>query len=428
MSNAGAFDDLCPLGDLVSLVDSKITSGKDDRLPYVGLEHLPSRGADLTGWSTSGSSISTNCIFERNDVLFGKLRPNLRKCLLAPFAGYCSTDILVLRAKEGTNPSFAVRVLQSERVGAIAELTAVGTKMPRTSWRHLGALKVFCPPKSEQTVVAAIMDSLDTSIRETEAIIAKLKAVRQGLLHDLLTRGVDANGELRPPQSEAPQLYKRSPLGWIPKEWGVTAISKLTQVTVGHVGPIESHFCDKDVGLPLLSTTSIGDDGRLRGEHRHVSRFFDDTHANSHLEAGDLIVARHGKSGVTAVVPKSIPSAQSLNVVIIRRSSSFISSFLAAQLNHPETRSRLLGDQAGSVQPIVGTRSVASLEVAMPPCVEQLGIFERIEAVTAKLDSEVGFSAALRESKVGLMDDLLTGRVRVTPLLSTEQQAHTRSA
>jgi hypothetical protein len=64
----------------------------------------------------------------------------------------------------------------------------------------------------------SVLDTLDTAIHETEAIIAKLKAVKQGLLHDLLTRGIAANGELRPPQAEAPHLYKASPLGWIPKE------------------------------------------------------------------------------------------------------------------------------------------------------------------------------------------------------------------
>ena len=67
--------------------------------------------------------------------------------------------------------------------------------------------------------IAEILDTLDTTIRQTEAIIEKLKQVKQGLLHDLLTRGIDANGELRPPQSQAPHLYKDSPLGWIPREW-----------------------------------------------------------------------------------------------------------------------------------------------------------------------------------------------------------------
>lgn len=65
----------------------------------------------------------------------------------------------------------------------------------------------------EQRKLAQILDTLDATIQETDAIIAKLKVVKQGLLHDLLTRGIDANGELRPPCSEAPHLYKLSALG-----------------------------------------------------------------------------------------------------------------------------------------------------------------------------------------------------------------------
>ena len=126
------------------------------------------------------------------------------------------------------------------------------------------------------------------------------------------------------------------------------------------------------------------------------------------------MVARHGKSGTTAVVPSAIPSAQSLNVVIVRSSPAFVSGFMAALLNHPPTRRRLLGDQAGSVQPIVGTRAVALLEVALPAEAEQRGIWDRCEALTRKLDSELQLAAMLRDTKQGLMDDLLTGRVRVT--------------
>ena len=105
----------------------------------------------------------------------------------------------------------------------------------------------------------------------------------------------------------------------------------------------------------------------------------------------------------------------------------FISGFLAASLNHPPTRSRLLGDQAGSVQPIVGTRAVAALEVAIPGREEQLAIWERNEALMNKIDLEVQHAESLRAIKQGLMDDLLTGRVRVTPLLESVQQAATQT-
>lgn len=90
--------------------------------------------------------------------------------------------------------------------------------LPSINQRQLGEIPIPKVNVTEALKISEILDTLDTVIHETEAIIAKLKAVKQGLLHDLLTRGIAANGELRPSQSEAPHLYKESPLGWIPKE------------------------------------------------------------------------------------------------------------------------------------------------------------------------------------------------------------------
>src|ERR1700730_5682200 len=130
---------VCTLADLVVPIDIKISSRKDPARPYVGLENIPSRGADLLGWEPASVSISTNSVFAPGDILFGKLRPNLRKSVLASFDGYCSTDILVLRAREGIHAGFAGKVFQTERVGAAAEKTAIGTKMLRTSGEKLSA-------------------------------------------------------------------------------------------------------------------------------------------------------------------------------------------------------------------------------------------------------------------------------------------------
>jgi type I restriction enzyme S subunit len=224
----------CRLDDIVAAVNDKTSFVKNQMLPYIGLEHLRIRGEGLNGSSLAAKSISINTIFKPGDVLFGKLRPNLRKCTLAPFDGYCSTDILVLRPRDGISPRFAARVFQSEHIGAAAEMSAAGTKMPRTSWNALRTLEVYCPDIESQESVADVLETLDTTIRQTEAIIEKLKLVKKGLLHDLLTRGIDANGELRPPQSQAPHLYKDSPLGWIPREWMVDLLDSVADRGSGH--------------------------------------------------------------------------------------------------------------------------------------------------------------------------------------------------
>ncbi len=76
-----------------------------------------------------------------------------------------------------------------------------------------------CPQPPQQRRIAEILSTLDETIEQTEALIAKYQQIKAGLMHDLFTRGVTPDGKLRPTRAEAPQLYKESPLGWIPKEW-----------------------------------------------------------------------------------------------------------------------------------------------------------------------------------------------------------------
>ena len=71
----------------------------------------------------------------------------------------------------------------------------------------------------EQRRIATILSSVDDAIEKTRAIIDQVQVVKRGLMQDLLTRGVAADGGVRPPREDAPQLYKDSPLGWIPTAW-----------------------------------------------------------------------------------------------------------------------------------------------------------------------------------------------------------------
>ena len=80
-------------------------------------------------------------------------------------------------------------------------------------------VQVRAPISADQQRIAEILTTVDEAIEQTEALIAKTQQIKAGLMHDLFTRGVTPDGQLRPPRSEAPQLYKESPLGWIPKEW-----------------------------------------------------------------------------------------------------------------------------------------------------------------------------------------------------------------
>jgi type I restriction enzyme S subunit len=403
------------LGSLVRPIDAKLTLRKDPGKPYVGLEHLPSRGAYLLGWEAASHSVSTNSIFSTGDVLFGKLRPNLRKCVSAPFDGYCSTDILVLRAREDIHAGFAARVFQSERVGAAAERTAIGTKMPRTSWTHLSGLEVFCPGFPDQGRIDHILGTLDIAIQQTEAMIAKLKALKQGLLHDLLTRGVDANGELRPPQSQAPHFYKSSPLGFIPRDWMLkTGSDVCEEIVVGIVIRPTQYY--RTEGIPVLRSANVRENRLSMVELVFMSERDHRSLRKSAVRPGDVLTVRTGYPGTSCVVDSSVREANCVDILISRPSDRLDANFWSLWINSHLGKSQVLAAQGGLAQQHFNVGDLQKLIISMPGRPEQTEIARRLTAAKVRTDAESRALATLTDLKRGLIDDLLTGRVRVTSL------------
>ena len=208
------------LGAIASLRRIQIKPATGDQRPYIGLEHIVS-GGSLNGYGRAGDSISNKTAFRKGDTLYGKLRPNLRKVVRAEFDGVCSTDILVIFARDLADDSFLNHLLGSDLLHGHAMRGVAGTKMPRTSWSHLKVFSFGCPPLPEQRSIAAVLDSIDEAIKRTEAVIAATERLRDALLHELLTRGVPG---WHTEWKDAPGI------GTIPADWEVVRLGDVAEV------------------------------------------------------------------------------------------------------------------------------------------------------------------------------------------------------
>ncbi|MCW7540478.1 restriction endonuclease subunit S [Aquabacterium sp. A7-Y] len=267
---------------------------------------------------------------------------------------------------------------------------------------------------AEQSTIAHVLDTLDTAIHETEAIIAKLKAVKQGLLHDLLTRGIDANGELRPPQAEAPHLYKPSPLGWIPKEWDVVLLDRVAVRGSGHT-PSKSIPSYWNGGIKWVS---------LADSHRLDNIYIDETDkeisvlgiANSSAvlhTAGTVVLSRDAGVGKSAVLARDMAVSQ--HFMAWRCGDQLNNLFLYFYLQREKPRFEAIA--LGSTVKTIGLSFFKSYMVALPSRAEQDQAVTSLMSMERNLSDHLAEVDKLRDFKLGIMDDLLTGRVRVTPLL-----------
>lgn len=292
---------------------------------------------------------------------------------------------------------------------------AGSTNQLELSRKPLRTSRLPTPHIDEQRMMGRVLDTLDTAIHETEAIIAKLKAVKQGLLHDLLTRGIDANGELRMPQAVAPHLYKVSPLGWIPKEWDVQPLGCMADVSRGKF----THRPRNDPRFyggryPFIQT---GDVAAAEGE-------FVSTYSQTLSDRG-ISVSQEFPVGTIAITI----AANIADTAILAIPMYFPDSVVGA-IAHPaynirfvelsiRKAKRLLDARAPqSAQKNINLQDLRPLLLAVPERPEQNAIAARYEALQSKLQSEQETLVKYRSEKSGLMDDLLTGRVRVTPLLA----------
>lgn len=292
-----------------------------------------------------------------------------------------------------------------------------GSAQPFIKPSDMKACWIALPAKPEQSCIARVLDALDTAIHQTEAIIAKLKQVKQGLLHDLLTRGIDANGELRPPQSQAPRLYKPSPLGWIPKEWDVRPLSDYTSadITYGIVqaGP---HV---EGGVPYIRTGDMSGERLLADGLLRTSRRIADAYRRSEVRSGDIVIAIRATVGKVLPVPIELDGSNlTQGTARIAPNTRTDPIFLLWAIRHRRTQQSILAEIKGTTFAEITLHDLRKVPVAAPLDLnEQRVIGERMSGSDELVRRESALLAKLTTQKSGLMDDLLTGCVRVTPLL-----------
>ncbi|PBC87393.1 type I restriction modification DNA specificity protein [Caldicellulosiruptor bescii] len=160
---------------------------------------------------------------------------------------YCiGRGLASLRAKKGIIALFLYYLMafQKSDVEAIGE----GSTFQAITKSQIFNFKVLLPPLPEQRKIAEILETIDNAIEKTDAIIEKYKRIKQGLMQDLLTKGVVCEGEGESERwrlrNENIDKFKDSPLGKIPEEWEVVDV-------YGHVNLING-------GTPSTEGPSFG--------------------------------------------------------------------------------------------------------------------------------------------------------------------------
>nr|WP_279183799.1 restriction endonuclease subunit S [Acetobacter syzygii] len=409
------------LGAVISIQKGKPPKSFDttasNALPYLSPEYLR---------ETSGPSYAepfqTSLIAERGEVLLLWDGSNAGEVFRAK-EGIVASTMAIVSPTKAFDRDYFFHLLKSAETHIKNQTN--GTGIPHVDRYILEEIVFHLPLHSEQSKIAEILDTLDAAIRRTEAVVAKLKAMKQGLLHDLLTRGIDANGDLRPPQPEAPQLYKQTPLGWLPKEWNVCAMQDLLAAVdpAMRSGPFGSALLKEELvskGIPFLGIDNVFVERFDRNYKRFVTPGkFLQLHRYA-VRPDDLMITIMGTVGRCCLVPDDVGEAlSSKHTWTISLDQAKYAPYLAMlQVNYSDWVVRHFSkDQQGGTMSAIRSETIRSTLLPVPPRDEQESIEAILSELSVRLNEEETILKKYRLQKIGLMDDLLTGRTSVTPLL-----------
>lgn len=185
------------LGDVADTVRKQIRpEAMAANTLYIGLEHIPRQTLGLNSWGIADGLESAKSCFEKGDILFGKLRPYFHKVVVAPFAGVCSTDILVCNAKTLDFYGFVALHLFSSELVAYADRLSNGAKMPRVNWKDLANYAITVPPPAIAAKFSALIQPMFEQLTENALRAQTLAILRDTLLPRLIS------GQLRLPEVE----------------------------------------------------------------------------------------------------------------------------------------------------------------------------------------------------------------------------------
>ncbi|MDP4557811.1 restriction endonuclease subunit S [Halomonas meridiana] len=382
-----------------------------------------------------GSSIESNKTkVTKPCVLVSKLNPRKPRVSVVERVPeeehHCaSTEFVCLEPKSEEPLNFWGHLFSNKSFSDKLDRIAIGStnSHKRYSPKALLSQRIELPPVTERRLIAHILDTLDTQIQQTEALIAKLEKVKEGLLHDLLTRGIDENGNLRPSPEQAPELYKESPLGLIPREWDLVKANQLCRLITKGTTPPSDQMSRAEDGIPFLRVEDLTFEGQVvlsSNTPKIQAHTHQGTLSRSICLPGDVLTNIVGPPlGKTGYVNEELGEVNiNQAIAVFRPRPSILPDFLLLWLGSRLAKNWLAkGAKQTSGQLNLTLELCQALPIPNLLHNEQVRIVEKYSKVLKRVILEHESLKSLRDIKNGLMDDLLTGRVRVTPLLDQAQ-------
>lgn len=351
-------------------------------------------------------------LVENGDILIG-MDGDFRIVRWSGGAGVLNQRVMKISEREGSlldlDFVFYWLTVFLPKLNAITAATTV----KHLSVKDITTALVDAPPKNLQKKIVTVLNTLDYQISTTQELIDKYTDIKQGMIIDLFSRGIDpATGKLRPSLQDAPERYHKTSIGWLPKEWGVVELQDISSVERGKFThrPRDDQKCYGG-RYPFIQTGDVtACEGGVLSKYKQTLSDFGRSVSKS-FPAGTIAVTIAANIADTAILNSEMCFPDSVVGVIVNNDaacSRFVE--LCIRMN----KGMLDARAPQSAQKNINLEDLRPLLVPFPSITEQVMIGARYDSLADYISSLKLEQQKLQVQKAGLMRDLLTGKVPVS--------------
>lgn len=312
-------------------------------------------------------------------------------------------------------PEFVPYIFRSERVRHCIALMGQGsTRYNLPKKELLNKLELDVPSKPEQTRIAQILSKADAAIAQTEALIAKYQRIKTGLMQDLLTKGIDECGNIR---SEQTHRFKIEKGLRVPEEWEVVELESVCHKIADrdHTTPVyvsDGVFIVSPKDFNELHEIDFSKCQMITLEAHLINR------RKTNIEVDDLIFTRIGAGlGKICKVTPEMPEFSILHSACMLKPNQekILSDFLMYYIKSEFAQKQIVDGIQSIGVPDLGMDKIRTFLVKKPKSLdEQVKVLKPLLKLDNLIRKETAELSKQKSLKTGLMQDLLSGKVRVT--------------
>ncbi|THE64758.1 restriction endonuclease subunit S [Salinadaptatus halalkaliphilus] len=269
------------------------------------------------------------------------------------------------------------------------------------------SVEIPYPPLPEQRRIADILSTVDEQIQQTDEIIEEAKELKRGVMQNLLHRGIG--------HDEFKEMYIGPKRSTIPTEWDVVQLREIANIKSGSTPKRSNEEYWEDGSIPWIKSGEFNDGVIEQAEEKITEKALEESGCVV-FPKGTLLLALYGKGTVSKTARLGLDAATNQAIAgLLPKNKAFDPRYLQYYLIG--SRNTLLNvtvnPSSDAARTNIYLSALRQFKIALPPIEEQRIIADRISTIDDKIADEQEHKQTLQELKRGLMQDLLTGKVRV---------------